>query len=365
MALKCGIVGLANVGKTTIFNCMSNAKAQISAFAFTSNKSNVGIVNVPDMRLYEIDKFIKSVKIVPAAVEIVDIPGLTKGSNKGEGVGNKFLSDIRNTDAIIHVLRCFDDASLPHIEGSVDPVRDKEILELELQVKDLEAVEKKMQRLEKLVKVGDKDAKKGLEIMESLKQHLENFQSARTFEVTEDDKKHINDLFLLSIKPVLYVCNVDEKFAIDGNTYYQKVKDSLKDENAQIIIIAGAMEAEIAELESESDKLEFLNDVGLKEPGVNKLIRAAFAMLNLQTFFTAGPKEVKAWTIKKGMTAPQASGVIHSDLERGFIRAEVMKYADFIHYGSEAACKEAGKFYIEGKNYIVDDGDILHIRFNV
>lgn len=365
MALKCGIVGLANVGKTTIFNCMSNAKAQISAFAFTSNKSNVGIVNVPDTRLYEIDKFIKSVKIVPATVEIVDIPGLTKGSNKGEGVGNKFLADIRNTDALIHVLRCFDDASLPHIEGSIDPVRDREILDLELQVKDLEAVEKKIQRVEKLVKTGDKDAKKGLEILNKLKDHLENFQSARTFDVSEEDKKHINDLFLFSVKPVLYVCNVDEKSAIHGNDYYNRVKENLKDDNAQIIVIAGALEAEISELENELDKLEFLNDIGLKEPGVNKLIRAAYDMLNLQTFFTAGPKEVKAWTIKKGMTAPQASGVIHSDLERGFIRAEVMKYADFIRLGSESACKDAGKFYIEGKNYVVEDGDILHIRFNV
>ncbi len=365
MALQCGIIGITNTGKTTIFNCISNTKGETNAFAFSATKSNMGVIQVPDPRLYELEKHQVTEKIVHTTVEIVDIPGLTRGSNKGEGVGNKFLGDIRNTDALIHVLRCFDDEALPHIDGSVDPVRDMETIDFELQVKDLESVEKKLQRLERLVKTGDKDARQGVEALERYREHIGNFQNARTLEVKDEDRKYVDDIFLLTMKPVMYVCNVDAKSVVSGNKYVEMVREALKGTGAEVIVIAGAVEAEIAELENEADRLEFLNDAGLDEPGVDKMVRAAYMMLNLQTFFTVGPKEIRAWTIKKGMTAPQASGVIHSDLERGFIRAEVMKYHDFVTLGSEHACKEAGKFYVEGKNYIVGDGDILHIRFNV
>lgn len=365
MALQCGIIGITNVGKTTIFNCISNTKGETNAFAFSATKSNIGVIQVPDERLYELEKHQVTEKIVHTTVEIVDIPGLAKGSNRGEGVGNKFLGDIRNTDALIHVLRCFDNDALPHIDGSVDPVRDMETVDFELQVKDLESVGKKLQRLEKLVKAGDKDAKHGIEVLKKYSDHIGNFSNARTLEVREDEKRHVNDLFLLTMKPVMYVCNVDEKSAVAGNKYVDLVKEALRGKDAEIIVIAGAIEAEIAELESREDRLAFLKDAGLSEPGVDKMVRAAYKMLNLQTFFTVGPKEIRAWTIKKGMTAPQAAGVIHSDLERGFIRAEIMKYHDFITLGSEHACKEAGKFYIEGKTYVVGDGDVLHIRFNV
>lgn len=365
MALQCGIIGITNVGKTTIFNCISNTKGETTAFAYSATKSNMGVVQVPDPRLYELEKHQVTDRIVHVTVEIVDIPGLTKGSNKGEGVGNKFLGDIRNTDALIHVLRCFDDEQLPHIEGSVDPVRDLETIDLELQVKDLESVEKKIQRLERAAKTGDKDAKQGLEVLIRFKDHFENFNNARTLEIKPEEKKHVDDLFLLTMKPVIYVCNVDEKSAVTGNKHVDRIKEFLKGKDAEVLIIAGAIEAEIAELESQEDRIAFLKDAGLAEPGVDKLVRAAYKMLNLQTFFTVGPMEIRAWTIKTGMTAPQAAGVIHSDLERGFIRAEVMKYNDFVTLGSEHACKEAGKFYIEGKNYVVEDGDILHIRFNV
>ncbi len=365
MALQCGITGITNVGKTTIFNCISNTKGETNAFAFSGTKSNIGVVQVPDPRLYELERHQVTEKIVPTTVEIVDIPGLTRGSNKGEGVGNKFLGDIRNTDALIHVLRCFDNEALPHIDGSVDPVRDLETIDFELQVKDLESVEKKIQRLEKAARTGDKDAKHGCEVLELYRAHIGNFNNARTLDVKEEDRKYVDDLFLLTMKPVIFVCNVDEKSAVAGNSYVDEVRKYFSDGDAEILVIAGAVEAEIAELESRDDRLAFLKDAGLEEPGVDKLVRAAYRMLNLQTFFTVGPKEIKAWTIKKGMTAPQAAGVIHSDLERGFIRAEVMKYDDFVTLGSEHACKEAGKFNIEGKNYVVSDGDILHIRFNV
>lgn len=365
MALQCGIIGITNVGKTTIFNCLSNTKGEATAFAFSATKSNIGIVKVPDPRLYELEKHQVTERIVNVTVEIVDIPGLARGSNKGEGVGNKFLADIRNTDALIHVLRCFDDDQLPHIDGSVDPVRDIETIDLELQVKDLESVEKKIQRLERAAKAGDKDAKHGIDVLNRLKDHFENFRNARTFDLKPDEKKYVDDLFLLSMKPVLYVCNVEGKSAVTGNSYVERVREYLKGKDTEVLVIAGAVESEIAELENLSDRLEFLKDAGLEEPGVDKLVRAAYKMLDLQTFFTVGPMEIRAWTIKKGMTAPQAAGVIHSDLERGFIRAEVMKYDDFVRLGSEHACKEAGKFYIEGKNYLVQDGDILHIRFNV
>lgn len=364
MSLNCGIIGLTNTGKTTIFNCMSNTKAQSSTYAFSATKSNIGIVNVPDPRLYKLDEIVKSEKVIPATVEIVDVPGLAKGASEGEGVGNKFLADIQKTDALIHVLRCFDDDNLPHIEGTIDPVRDLEIVDFELQVRDLDLINRKIERLDKLTKSGDKDAKRGIEVLKKYQSHLENFGNARTAPVADGDEHYIKDMQLLTEKTVLYVCNVDDASAIDGNHYVDKVKEFLgEDEN--IIIVAGELEAEISELEDQADREEFLNDAGLEEPGVNRLIRAAYDALNLMSFFTAGPKEVRAWTIKKGMKAPEASGVIHSDLERGFIRAEVIKYDDYIKYGSEQAVKDAGKFHVEGKNYIVEDGDVMHIRFNV
>lgn len=365
MGLKCGIIGLTNTGKTTLFNCISSTKAQSSNFAFSASKSNIGMFDVPDKRLDKLTELVTTQKVIPATVELVDIPGLAKGASKGEGVGNKFLSDLRSTDAIIHVLRCFEDDNLPHIEGSIDPVRDKELIDLELQFKDLEVVEKRLVKAEKAAKSGEKEAKKTVEVLKKYKEHLENFQSARDIDIKKEDKKIVKDLSLLTEKPVLFVCNVDEDSAVSGNKYVEQVQEALKDENAEVLVIAAALEADISELDSEEDRKEFLRDAGLTEPGVNKLVRAAYKLLNLKTFFTVGPKENRAWTIKEGSTAPQAAGVIHSDLERGFIRAEVMKYNDFIELGSEAACREKGKLAVEGKNYIVEDGDILHIRFNV
>jgi len=363
MPLKCGIIGLSGSGKTTLFNCISNNRAETHAAAFSGTKSNLGIMNVPDARLFAIDKIVRSAKVVQTTIEMVDIPGLSKGGTQTEG--NKFLADIRNVDALIHVIRCFDDPQLPHPEGSVNPVRDREIVDLELQVKDLESVEKKIARMDKMAKTGDKDARHGLEVLQVLKSHLESFQSARTAPVSIDNRRFMDDMFLLSDKPVMYVCNVEDGSATSGNEYTKKFIQSVRDQDPEVLVIAAKMESEIAELDSEDDRLAFLQDAGLAEPGVNKLVRAAFHLLNLQCFFTAGPKEVRAWTIKKGMTAPQAAGVIHSDLERGFIRAEVMKYDDFMSLGSEHACREHGKLLVEGKNYIVGDGDILHIRFNV
>lgn len=365
MGLHCGIIGIANCGKTTLFNCMSNTKAETTNFAFSSNKSNIGVINVPDARIKILEKFQKTDKLVPATVDIIDIPGLTKGSSTGEGVGNQFLADIRNADALIHVLRCFDDDKLTHIDGSVNPIRDIETIDLELQVKDIESITKKIARLEKLVKVGDKDAKAAIEVLKIYADHLENMQNARTAPVKEDDKKYIADLSLLTVKPVMFVCNIDEKSLSTGNKYVEAVKDYLKDQNVKILTVAAALESDIAGLETIEEKLEFLEDYGLSEPSVNKIIREAYDLLDLHSFFTVGPKEIKAWTIKKGMTAPEAAGVIHSDLQRGFIRAEVMKYEDFIELGSENAVKNAGKFHVEGKNYVVQDGDIMHIRFNV
>ncbi len=365
MALKCGIIGIANVGKTTLFNCMSATKGETGSYAFSSSKSNIGVINVPDNRLEALENLQKTEKLVPATVEIVDIPGLTKGSSKGEGVGNKFLGDIRNTDALIHVLRCFDDQSLPHIDGSVNPLRDIETIDLELQIKDLESVDKKLEKLEKVAKIGDKDAKRGVGVLARVKDHLENLQNLRDLVLDDEERRYIDDLFLLTVKPVLYVCNVDDASAISGNSHTDQVKRFLDGKQSEILIIAGELEAEIAELEDSEDRMAFLRDAGLSEPGVNKVIRSAYASLNLISFFTVGPKEIRAWTIRKGMNAQQAAGTVHSDMERGFIRAEVMKYNDFIELGSEHKVREAGKFHIEGKHYIVDDGDILHIRFNV
>jgi len=366
MSLNCGIVGLTNTGKTTIFNCVSKTKADISNFAFSATKSNIGMADVQDTRLYEIDKLIKSAKIIPATVNLVDLPGLAKGASHGEGVGNNFLADVQKTSALIHVIRCFDDPALPHVEGSIDPVRDKEIIDLELQVRDLDLVERKIQRYEKLIKTGDKDAKAAIDFLHRLKDRFENFSNARDMEMTEkEEEMYVRDLFLLTMKPVIYVCNVDDFSVVKGNVYSERLFEAVKNENTEVIVIDGKLEAEIAELDNEEDRQLFLQDAGLSEPSVNRLIRSAYKLLNLQSFFTAGPKETRAWTIRKGMTAQQAAGVIHSDLERGFIRAEVMTYQDLIHYKTEHAVKEAGKFRLEGKNYIVQDGDIMHIRFNV
>ena len=362
MGLKCGIIGLANSGKTTLFNCVANTKVHNQP---GMQKANIGQIHVPDNRLLEIDKLIHSDRVVTATVDLVDIPGMSKGSGQADSGSSRFLADIQQTDALIHVIRCFDSDTVPHIEGSVNPVRDKEIVDLELCIRDLGMVERKIQRTEKLVKVGDKDAKKLIEILHIYKAHLEDFLPARTAPVSDEDRKQIADMYLITDKPVIYVCNVDAASAVKGNHYSDKLKEAVKDENTEVLIIAAEMEAEIAELEDPEDRAIFLADAGLTEPGVNKVVSSAYRLLNLMSFFTAGQMEVRAWTIHKGMTAPKAAGVIHSDLERGFIRAEVIHYDDFMKYKTEHACKEAGKLFIEGKNYVIGDGDILHIRFNV
>lgn len=366
MALKCGIVGLPNVGKSTLFNCLSSAKAQSANFPFCTIEPNIGVITVPDDRLIELQRIDNPKKVVPTTVEIVDIAGLVKGASKGEGLGNQFLATIRETDAIIHVLRCFDNDNITHVDGSVNPVRDKEVIDIELQLKDLETVEARIAKWEKVAKHGtDKNAKKIVEISQKYRDALIQGKSARTVELSAEDKKLTSDFFLLTNKPVLYACNVDEASAKDGNRYVEQVKEAVKDENAEILIIAAATESDIAELESYDEKQLFLEELGLTEPGVNKLIHAAYRLLNLETYFTTGADESRAWTYVRGIKAPQAAGIIHSDFERGFIRAEVIKYKDYIRLGSEAACREAGKIGIEGKEYVVQDGDIMHFRFNV
>ncbi len=364
--MKAGIVGLPNVGKSTLFNCLSNAKAQSANYPFCTIEPNVGVVNVPDPRLEALEKIVKPERVMPATVEIVDIAGLVKGASKGEGLGNKFLANIRETDAIIHVLRCFEDDNITHVEGEIDPVRDKEIIDMELQFKDLETAENRIEKLKRKVKTGDKEAKKEYELLERIKTELLKGISVRAIDFTEDEyNTYVNTYQFLTDKPVLYVCNVDEASVIDGNKFVEEVKEAVKNEEAEILILAAATEADIMELDTYEERKMFLDDLGLKEPGINKLIHSVYKLLNQQTYFTAGVKEVRAWTINVGDTAPQAAGVIHSDFEKGFIRAEVISYEDYIHYGSEVKVKEAGKMRVEGKEYIVKDGDIMHFRFNV
>ena len=364
--MKAGIVGLPNVGKSTLFNCLSNAKAQSANFPFCTIEPNIGVVNVPDERLEKLSEIVNPERVQPAIVEIVDIAGLVKGASKGEGLGNKFLANIRETDAIIHVLRCFDNDNIVHVEGNVDPVRDKEIIDFELQIKDLETVEKRLERIKKQMRTGDKNAAKEFETLTKVKEGLEGLKSVRQIDLTETEKEtFIKPLQLLTAKPILYVCNVDDKSAVNGNAYVDAVKEVVKNEDAEILVLAVGTEADINELEDYEERQLFLEDMGLTEPGVSKLIRQAYKLLNLQTYFTAGVKEVRAWTIPVGATAPQAAGVIHTDFEKGFIRAEVIKYEDFIKYGGEKQVREAGKLSVEGKEYIVQDGDMMNFRFNV
>lgn len=365
MALKCGIVGLPNVGKSTLFNCLSNAKAQSANFPFCTIEPNVGTISVPDRRLEKLEELVTPERVVPTTMEIVDIAGLVKGASKGEGLGNQFLANIRETDAIIHVLRCFDDGNIIHVDGSVDPVRDKEIIDIELQLKDLETIEKKITSLARVLKSGDKDAVKENTLATRIKEGLEQGKSVRELGFEPEEMEIIKGFQLITSKPVMYLCNVDEASVKNGNAYVEKVKEAVKNENAEVLVIGAQIESDIMELETFEERQMFLDELGLDEPGVNRLIRSAYSLLNLQTYFTAGVKEVRAWTFHKGYTAPQAAGVIHSDFEKGFIRAEVMKFEDYVNFGSEAAVKEAGKFKVEGKEYIVQDGDIMHFRFNV
>jgi GTP-binding protein YchF len=365
MSLKCGIVGLPNVGKSTLFNCLSNAKAQSANYPFCTIEPNVGTISVPDQRLNKLEDLVNPQKVIPTTMEIVDIAGLVKGASKGEGLGNQFLANIRETDAIIHVLRCFDDGNVVHVDGSVDPIRDKEVIDTELQLKDLETIDKKLNSLSRIVKSGDKQALKEFELSTKIKERLEAGQSARTLEFDENESELVKGFHLITSKPVLYLCNVDEASVKEGNKYVEMVRENVAKENAEVLVIGAKIEADITELDTFEERQMFLDELGLEEPGVNRLIRSAYNLLDLQTYFTAGEKEVRAWTIKKGMTAPQAAGVIHTDFEKGFIRAEVIKYDDFVSFGSEASVKDAGKFHVEGKEYVVEDGDVMHFRFNV
>ncbi len=364
--MKAGIVGLPNVGKSTLFNCLSNAKAQSANFPFCTIEPNIGVVNVPDERLQKLESLVIPERVLPATVEIVDIAGLVKGASKGEGLGNQFLGNIRETDAILHVLRCFDDDNIVHVDGSVDPIRDKETIDMELQLKDLETVEKKLDKVKRAAKTGNKEAQKEEAILLKLKEGLEAGISVRAITIDEDSRdEFVKPLQFITDKPVMYVCNVDEGSAVNGNAYVATVQEAVANENAEVVVLAVGTEADITELETYEERQMFLEDVGLSEPGSAILIRGAYKLLNLETYFTAGVKEVRAWTIPVGATAPQAAGVIHTDFEKGFIRAEVIAYDDYVAYGTEAKVKEAGKMRVEGKEYIVKDGDVMHFRFNV
>ncbi|PQJ32458.1 redox-regulated ATPase YchF [Nonlabens arenilitoris] len=364
--MKAGIVGLPNVGKSTLFNCLSNAKAQSANFPFCTIEPNVGVVNVPDPRLKKLEELVNPERVIPATVEIVDIAGLVKGASKGEGLGNQFLGNIRETDAIIHVLRCFDNDNIVHVDGKIDPISDKETIDIELQLKDLETVDKKLEKVKRAARTGNKEAQKEEEALMKVKEALEAGKSVRTIDFDEAiHNEFIKPLQFITDKPVLYLCNVDDASAVTGNAYVDQVREMVKDENAEVLVLAVGTEADIAELEDYEEREMFLADIGLEEAGSAKLIRSAYKLLNQQTYFTAGVKEVRAWTVKIGATGPQAAGVIHTDFEKGFIRAEVIKYDTFVEYGSEAKVKEAGKLKIEGKEYIVQDGDVMHFLFNV
>jgi len=363
--MKAGIVGLPNVGKSTLFNCLSNAKAQSANFPFCTIEPNIGVVNVPDTRLEKLEELVSPEKVIPATVEIVDIAGLVKGASKGEGLGNQFLANIRETDALLHVVRCFDNDNVIHVDNSIDPVRDKETIDIELQLKDLETVEKRLERVKRTAKTGNKEAQVELEILLRIQATLLEGKSVRSLSFNEKEEVFVKPLQFITSKPVLYVCNVDEGSAVSGNDYVEKVKAAVAHENAEVIVLAVGTEADINELEDYEERQMFLADIGLEEAGVSRLIRSAYQLLDLQTYFTAGVKEVRAWTIPVGSTAPQAAGVIHTDFEKGFIRAETISYQDYETFGSEAKVKEAGKMRVEGKDYIVKDGDVMHFRFNV